>query len=98
MIKYDIQETSLYIPIDTIRGLKKYETTVLKSGPLSVAYQISPILLIYIQMEQECGQAMTRNDFINCANSLITVSTHVTVMNHFNQSNPKYPTREFGIT
>ena len=49
-------------------------------------------------MNQESGQTMTQFDVIDCSNSLITVSTLVTAMNFFHQSNSKSPTREFGIT
>ena len=87
MTKYDLHETPFSIPVDTIRGRSKYETTALKPGPLSVAYQIEPIIFRYIQMNQECGHTMTRLDVIDCANSLITVSTLVTAMNRFHQSN-----------
>ena len=92
MTKYDLHETSFYIPIDRIRGRAKYGKIVLKPGPLTVAYQIEPILLRYIQMKQECGQPMTRHDVIDCANSLITGSTLVTAINRFHQSNSKSST------
>ena len=52
MIKYDLHETSLYIPVDTIRGREKDGKTLLKLGPLAVAYQIEPIILRYTQMNQ----------------------------------------------
>ena len=98
MTNYDIHETSFSIPVDTIRGRSKYGTTALKPGPLDVAYQIELVILRYIQIKQECGQAMTRLDVIDCANSLITGSTLVTAMNCFCQSNSKSPAREFGLT
>ena len=93
MTKYDIHETSLSIPVDTIIGLSQYGTTALKPGPLSVAYQIEPIVLRYIQMKQECGQPITRLDFIDCAKYLITGSTLVTAMNRFHRSNSKSPAK-----
>ena len=95
MTKYDLNDTSLSIPIDTIIGRSKYGTTLLKSGPLAVAYQIEPIIFRYIGIKQECGQTMNLFDVIDCDNSLITGSTLVTAMNFFHQSNLKYPTREF---
>ena len=45
MTKYDLHETSLSIPVDTIRGGAKNGTTVLKPGPLAIAYKIEPIIL-----------------------------------------------------
>ena len=93
MTKYDLHETSFYNPVDIIIGLVKYGTTVLKPGPLYVAYKIVLIILRYIQMKQECGQLMTRHYVIGCINSLVTGSTLVTAMNRFHQSNSKSPTR-----
>ena len=93
MAKYDLRETSFYISVDTIRGRDKYGTTALKPGPLSVAYQIEPVILRYTQIKQECGHPMTRLDVIDCVDSLITGSTLVTGMNHFHQSNSKSPAR-----
>ena len=98
MTNYDPHETSLSIPVDAIRGQAKYGTTALKTGPLAVAYQIEWIVLRYIEMNQECGQPMTRLYVIDCENSLITVSTLVTAMNLFYRYNSKSPAREFGIT
>ena len=98
MTKYDLHDTSYSIPVYKIRGQSKYGTTALKPGPLSVAYQIKPTILRYIQMNQERGQPMTRFDVIDCANSLITGSTLVTTTNRFHKSNSKPPTREFGLT
>ena len=60
MTNYDLNETSLSITVDTIIGKSKYGTTSLKTGPLSVAYQIEPIIFRYIEMNQECGQPMTQ--------------------------------------
>ena len=40
MTKYDLHEIPFSIPVDTIRGQSKYGTNELKTGPLSVAYQI----------------------------------------------------------
>ena len=40
MTKYDLHETSLSIPVDTIIGRAKYVTTALNTGPFAVAYQI----------------------------------------------------------
>ena len=89
MTKYDLHEIPLSVPVDTIRVGNKYGTTELKPGPLVVAYQIEPIILIYIQMNQECGKPMTRFYFIYCANYLINGSTLVTVMNIFHKSDSK---------
>ena len=91
--KYDLHEKSFSIPVDTIKGREKYLTTALKPGPLDVAYQIEPIILRYIEMNQDCGQTMTWLDVINCENSLITGSTLVTTMNRFRHSNSKSPAR-----
>ena len=52
MTKYDINETSFSITVDTIRGQSKYVTTVLKPGFLDIAYQIEPIILRYIEKKQ----------------------------------------------
>ena len=98
MSKYDLHETSFSIPTDTIRGRSKYGTPDLKPGPLAVAYQIGPIILRYIEMNQECGHPMTRLDVIDCENYLITGSTLLTAMNRFHCSNSKSPAREFGLT
>ena len=95
MTKYDIHETKFSTPVDKIRGGYKYRTTELKIWPLAVSYQIEPLILRYIEMKQECGQSMTQHDVIDCANSLITVSTLVTAMNRFHQSDSKSPAREF---
>ena len=95
MTKYDRHEISFSIPVDKIIGRSKYETTALKPGPLAVSYQSEPIILRYIQMNQECGQPMTRLDVIYWDNSLITGSTLVTAMNIFHRSNSEYPAIEF---
>ena len=55
MTKYDLHDTSLSIPVDTIRERAKYGTSALKLGPMDAAYQIEQIILRYIEMEQECG-------------------------------------------
>ena len=55
MTKYDIHETLLSIPVDTIIVQVKYVTNSLKPGPLDFAYQIEPVTLRYIRMKQECG-------------------------------------------
>ena len=44
-------------------------------------------------MNQDCSQMMTRHDVIDCANSLIIVSTLITAMNCFHKYNSKHPTR-----
>ena len=72
MTNYDPHVSSLSVPVDTTRGRAKYGTTALKLGPLAVAYQIEPIILRYIEMNQECGHPMNRLYVIDCANSLIT--------------------------
>ena len=43
-------------------------------------------------MKQECGHPMTQNYVIDYANSLITGSTLITVINRFHQYNSKSPT------
>ena len=48
MTKYDLHETSFYIPVDTIRGRSNFVTTALKPGTLSIAYQIEIIIMRYI--------------------------------------------------
>ena len=98
MTKYDLHETSLSIPVDTIRGQAKYGTTALKPGPFAVPYQIEPIILRYTEIKQECCQPMTQFEVIDCANSLITGSTIVTTISCLHHSNSKSPAREFGIT
>ena len=87
MTKYDIHETLLSIPVDTIIVQVKYVTNLLKPGPLDFAYQIESTILRYIWINQDCGQTMTRNDVTDCATYLITGSTLVTAMNHFYQYN-----------
>ena len=52
MIKYDLHDTSLFFPVDTVIGESKYGTTVLKPGPLAVAYQVEPIILRYTEIKQ----------------------------------------------
>ena len=87
MTEYDLHDTALSNPVYTFRGRAKYGTTELKPSPFAVSYQIEPIILRYIQTKQECGQPMTQFDVIYCDKSLITVSTIVTAINHFRQSN-----------
>ena len=98
MTKYDINERSLSIPIDTIRGQSKYGKTSLKPGLLAASYKMEPIVYIYIQVKKECGKLTTQCDVIDCANSFITGSTPVTVTNLFDQYNLKTLTRESIIT
>ena len=71
MTNYDINETSFSITVDTIIERAKHGTTALKPGPLAFAYQIEPIILRYIEMNQECAQPMILLYVIDCANSLI---------------------------